>query len=113
MEEVWSQPNTTSMLGYFQLTKDGKPVFYEIMTLLEHNGTVEMRLKHLNPDMTGWEEKAAYQTFTLEKLDASGAYFDGLLLKRIDANTIDGTFIVRRGGKVSEEKFTYRRTAAP
>jgi hypothetical protein len=109
MEEVWSAPNASSMVGYFRLSQKGKPVFYEIMTLLEHEGSVEMRLKHVNPDMTGWEEKNAFQTFKLEKLDATGAYFDGLRLQRVDANTIDGTFIVRRGATVSEQKFVYKR----
>jgi len=28
-----------------------------MLTLIEVEGSVEMRLKHMNPDMTGWEEK--------------------------------------------------------
>jgi hypothetical protein len=81
IDEVWSQPEGGAMVGYFRLVKDGKPVFYEIMTLLESEGSVEMRLKHVNPDMTGWEEKAAFVTFRLVKHDATGAYFSGLTFR--------------------------------
>ena len=109
MEEVWSAPSGGSMVGYFRLLQDGKPLFYEIMTLLEHEGSVEMRLKHVDPDMTGWEEKAAYQTFKLLKQDTGGAYFGGLTLKRPNTDTIEGAFTVRRGSSVKEEPFTYRR----
>jgi hypothetical protein len=59
IEEVWSPPDGGAMVGYFRLVKDDKPVFYEILTLIEIEGSVEMRLKHVNPDMTGWEDKDA------------------------------------------------------
>jgi hypothetical protein len=99
------------MVGYFRLVKDGKPVFYEIMTLLEHEGSVEMRLKHVNPDMTGWEEKERYVTFRLVKHDATGAYFSGLTFRRVNDDRIEGFLALRNraDGTVREEKFVYRR----
>lgn len=111
VEEAWSEPDAGSMVGYFRLVKDGKPVFYEIMTLLEAEGSVEMRLKHVNPDMTGWEEKTAFVTFKLVKHDESGAYFSGLTFKRNGPDQIDGYLALRNrtDGSVREEKFTYRR----
>ena len=75
MDEVWSEPAGGSMVGYFRLVRNEKPVFYEIMTLLESEGSVEMRLKHVNPDLTGWEEKADFVSFRLVRHDASGADF--------------------------------------
>lgn len=111
VEETWSQPQAGAMVGYFRLVKDGKPVFYEIMTLLEAEGSVEMRLKHVNPDMTGWEEKADYVTFKLIKHDDTGAYFSGLTFKRMGPDQIDGYLALRNrtSNTVREEKFTYRR----
>ena len=111
VDEVWSEPDAGSMVGYFRLVKDGKPVFYEIMTLLEAEGSVEMRLKHVNPDMTGWEEKNAFVTFKLVKHDATGAYFSGLTFKRVGPDQIDGYLALRNrtDNTVREEKFTYRR----
>jgi hypothetical protein len=111
MDEVWSEPAGGAMVGYFRLVRDGKPVFYEIMTLLESENSVEMRLKHVNPDMTGWEEKAGYVTFRLVRQDATGAYFEGLTFKREGADKIDGYIALRdrATGTVREEKLTYRR----
>ena len=110
IEEVWSPPEAGAMVGYFRLVKDAKPVFYEIMTLIEIEGSVEMRLKHVNPDMTGWEEKANFVTFRLVKHDASGAYFSGLTFRRVSPDLMEGYLALRsRDGVVREEKFIYRR----
>jgi len=112
IDETWSAPNAGSMVGYFRLVKDGKPVFYEILTLLEIDGSVEMRLKHLNPDMTGWEEKADFVTFKLVKHDDTGVWFNGLTFKRVGPDTMEGYLALRNraDGTVREEKFIYRRT---
>jgi hypothetical protein len=111
VEEVWGAPDGGAMVGYFRLVKEGKPAFYEIMTLLETEGSVEMRLKHVNPDMTGWEEKNNYVTFRLARHDASGAYFNGLTFRRVNDDQIDGYLALRNrtDGTVREEKFVYRR----
>lgn len=111
MDEVWSEPVGGAMVGYFRLVRDGKPVFYEILTLLESENSVEMRLKHVNPDMTGWEEKNGYVTFRLVRQDATGAYFEGLTFRRDGPDRIDGYIALRdrTTGSVREEKLTYRR----
>ncbi len=98
------------MAGIFRLVRDGKPVFYEILTVLEHEGSLEMRLKHVNPDMTGWEEKATFVTFKLVKLDETGAYFSGFTLKRLGPDALEGYLALRgRDGSSREEKFVFRR----
>lgn len=109
--EVWSQPAGGAMVGYFRLVKDGKPVFYEIMTLMESEGSVEMRLKHVNPDMTGWEEKNEFVTFRLVRQDETGAYFEGLTFRRSGPDAMDVFLALRdrKTGTVREEKFAYRR----
>jgi hypothetical protein len=111
IEETWSPPDAGSMVGYFRLVKDGKPVFYEIMTILEVEGSLQLRLKHVNPDMTGWEEKNDFVTFRLVKQDDTGVWFDGLTFRRTGADTMDGYLALRNRttGAVSEEKFSYRR----
>lgn len=111
VEEVWSQPAGGAMVGYFRLVRDSKPVFYEIMTLLESQGSVEMRLKHVNPDMTGWEEKNDFVTFRLVRQDATGAYFEGLTFRRDGPDRIEVFLALRdrASGTVREEKFALRR----
>jgi hypothetical protein len=111
MEEVWSAPAGGAMVGYFRLVRNGEPTFYEIMTLLEVDGSIEMRLKHVNPDMTGWEDKAEFVTFQLVRHDSTGAYFDGLTFRRASPDQIEGFLAIgdRSSGAVREEKFVYRR----
>lgn len=111
MEEVWSAPAGGAMVGYFRLVRNGEPTFYELMTLLEIDGSVEMRLKHVSPDMTGWEEKADFVTFRLVRHDATGAYFEGLTFRRTSPDRIEGFLPIgdRSTGAVREEKFVYRR----
>jgi hypothetical protein len=111
IEEAWSDPDGGSMVGYFRLVKDDKPLFYEILTLLEAEGSVELRLKHVNPDMTGWEEKNGFVTFKLVKHDDTGAYFSGLTFRRVRPDLMEGYLALRdrTDGTVREEKFIYRR----
>ena len=110
-DEIWTEPAGGAMTGMFRLVRDGKPVFYEILTVLEHEGSLEMRLKHVNPDMTGWEEKNGFVTFKLVKIDGTGAYFGGFTLKRAGPDAIEGYLALRdrASGSVREEKFTFRR----
>ena len=56
-EEVWAPASGNSMMGMFKLISDGDVYFYELMTIVEQEGTLMMRLKHFNNDLTGWEEK--------------------------------------------------------
>src|SRR5690349_21407763 len=44
-DETWSAPVAGAMLGTFRLVKEGKPVFYEFLTLVEHEGSLLLRLK--------------------------------------------------------------------
>jgi len=112
IDEVWGEPAGGAMIGYFRLVgKDGKPVFYEILTILEAEGSVEMRLKHVNPDMTGWEEKNDFVTFKLVRHDETGAYFEGLTFRRVGPDRIDAYLALRNRstGAGTEEKLVYRR----
>lgn len=109
VEEVWSEPVGGSMVGHFRLVRDGKPVFYELLTLIEVEGSVEMRIKHMNPDMTGWEEKNDFLTFKLVKHDTSGAYFGPFTIQRTGPNSWEGFLAMTQGGVTREEKFVFRR----
>ena len=50
-EEQWSAPDGGAMVGWYRLVKDGKPVFYELMTVVEKDGSLVMRLKHFHADL--------------------------------------------------------------
>lgn len=81
-EETWSQPEGGIMVGTYRLAKDGKPVFYEMMWLLETEGTLILRLKHFGPELVGWEEKDKSVDFKFVKKDGKRLYFSGLTFER-------------------------------
>ena len=85
------------MMGVFRQFRDGKPRFYEFMLMSEVGDTVELRIKHFNPDVTGWEEKDKYTTFKLVKVEGQNAWFSGLTFKR-QGNSLKIYLALRRGG---------------
>jgi len=109
-EEVWNPPFGPSMVGMYKLVKDNKVVFYELLVIMEHLDSLILKLKHFNPDLTGWEEKAQTVDFPLVKLTADSAYFDGLTFRRIDENTMKIFLLMKKkGGQSHEEIFILRR----
>ena len=106
-EETWSQPAAGAMMGMFRLVKEGKVVFYEFLTLVEHEGSLLLKLKHFNPDLTGWEEKADFIKFRLLKMEPEAAYFEGLTFKRVGGDKLEIFLAIRNraDGTVREERF--------
>jgi len=112
-EEMWTSPDGGSMQGMYRLVKDGKVVFYELLTLTEKDGSVVLRLKHFNTDLTGWEEKATVLEFPLVKITPTEAHFDGMIFKHPakDAFSVLLKIGDKKTGAVREELFTYTRVA--
>jgi hypothetical protein len=101
------------MMGMYRLIKDGKVAFYELLTFVEEEGSLTLKLKHFNADLTGWEEKDKFVTFRLARVAADAVYFDGLTFRRDgpDRMTI---FLALRDTKtdtMSEVVFNMTRTA--
>jgi Domain of unknown function (DUF6265) len=111
-EEAWSDPEGGAMMGMFRLVRDGKVVFYEFLTLVEHGGSLLLKLKHFNPDLTGWEEKADFVKFRLLKTSPDAIHFDGLTFKRAGNDRLEIFLAIhnRSDGTVREERFEMGRT---
>ena len=111
-EEIWSEPRAGAMMGMYRLVRDGKPIFYELLTIVEENGSLMLRLKHFNADLTGWEEKLKTIDFPLVAKGEGAVHFDGMSFhpKGSDALTVY-LAINQKDGSVREETFTYRRLA--
>lgn len=83
--ESWLPPMGGTMVGTFvQQEADGAIMFTEHLYLMEENGTLALRLKHFNADLTGWEEKDDMLTFRLVALEECAAYFNALTLRCAD-----------------------------
>ena len=80
--ESWLPPTGNTMVGTFiQQTAEGGIQFTEHLYLMEEEGSLVMRLKHFNADLTAWEDKEGMVTFRLIAIEPCAAYFRGLTLR--------------------------------
>lgn len=80
--ESWLAPTGTTMVGTFvQQTEDDGIRFTEHMYLMEQDGSLALKLKHFNADLTGWEDKEGMVTFRLLAIEPCAAYFNALTLR--------------------------------
>jgi hypothetical protein len=77
--ESWLAASGDTMVGTFvQETAEGTIMFTEHMYLMEQDGSLVVKLKHFNPDLTGWEEKDGMVTFRLVHAEPCALYFNAL-----------------------------------
>ena len=110
-EEVWSAPRGGVMMGMYRSLRDGKPVFYEFLQLVEAEGTISLRLKHFNPDFSGWEEKTGFVTFKLVSVEEGAVHFDGLSFIKDGRDGLRIYLLLKdsKTGTVREEPFRLKR----
>lgn len=114
-EEQWSAPAGGQMMGMFRQLKPGTGgseavSFYEFLTLVEREGSLVLKLKHFNPDLTGWEDKEKFVTFRLARVTPDAVYFDGLTFRRDAPNQLS-IFLALRDSKTGElSEATFRLT---
>jgi len=83
--ESWLKPMGGMMVGTFvQEDADGAIMFTEHMYLVQEDGSLALKLKHFNADLTGWEEKDDFLTFRLVAIEPCVAYFNALTLRCAD-----------------------------
>ncbi|HKG23095.1 MAG TPA: DUF6265 family protein [Blastocatellia bacterium] len=113
-EEHWSTASGNSMMGMFKYVKDGKAVFYEMMLIEHTTGVPALKLKHFNPGLIGWEEKAQVWTYPLVEFQKNRAAFErsdkesALIFNRTSADSMSVTLERVKDGKKSSEEFKYR-----
>ncbi|WP_191984721.1 DUF6265 family protein [Pelagerythrobacter rhizovicinus] len=109
--ETWLPPSGGTMAGLFvQEDPEGRLMFTEHMYLTEEGGSLVLKLKHFNPDLTGWEEKDDMVRFPLISIEPCAAYFSALTY-RCDG---EGGLVVAvrmksEGDEVKELVFRYAR----
>lgn len=109
-EKMWAPPKGGAMLGTFRLLRDDKPVFYQILTLLMTDKGLAMRLKHVNADMTGWEEKDKFIEFVYVRTAGNLLQFEGLTFERESADAMTIYLALRdKKGEWSEAAFRMKR----
>lgn len=109
-EEIWSKPQGGVMMGVYRLIVKDKPVFYEMMMLIEQDGTIVLRLKHFHPNFVGWEEKDKSVDFKFVSKNGNRVNFSGLTFERVDDRNLRIYLALKqKDGSVREELFTMKR----
>ncbi len=109
-EEFWMEPSAGAMPGVFRTVADGRVIFYEIFALTEHEGSLVLRLKHFNADMTAWEDKEQMVRFRLAHVEPGLIQFNSLTYRLETEDTMRIHVAVRqRDGKLEELEFALSR----
>jgi len=111
-EEVWNPPSAGSMVGMFKVLDGDQVEFYELLLLLEEEGSLSILVKHFSADFTAWEEKDDYVRFRLVKLEDNAVHFSGISFYRISNDEIHAYLVLHNSDKRWEEKLIYRRRNA-
>lgn len=108
-EEIWSPPLGNSMMGAFKLSKDNAVIFYELVTIVEENQSLILRLKHFNSQLKGWEEKNKTIDFRLVKVTPSKIFFDEFTIEKVSPSEINAYVVIGSKNDLQEVKFNYHR----
>ena len=109
VEEIWTAPSAGTMVGSFKLRQNGEDSFYEFFVISEEEGSLVLRLKHFNPDLTGWEEKDDFVMFPLVKVDDNSVYFRGLTYRKVGDDRLEIYLALHSGGETNEVSFEMKR----
>ncbi len=109
--ESWLPPVAGQMAGVFHQSQDGEIVFYEILQIVPRDGSLVVRLKHFNGDLSGWEDNSAQSAleFPLVAIEGNTAYFSGLTYRLVDESTLHIYLAMRNGGEETVETFAFTR----
>lgn len=109
-EEMWMPPADGRLFGIFKQSSDEGLIFSEFMEITEVDGEFVLRLKHFNPDFSGWEDKTEHVTFRLKSVGVDQADFGSLRYEVLDGNTLQIQLDMRAGdGSTSTEVFELQR----
>jgi hypothetical protein len=109
-DEMFTEPAGGAMIGTFRLLVKDAVVFYQFLTIVEEGGSLALKLKHFNPDLSGWEEKDRHVTFRLVRVTPTDAFFGGLTFRRVGNDRLQ-IFLAQRmsDGAVREQTFDLQR----
>ena len=108
-EEVWNPPSAGSMLGMFKTLEGDAVGFYELLLLVEEQGSLSLKVKHFSRDFVAWEDKEDFVDFQFIRTEPDAIHFSGISFYRMGNDEIHGYVAMRRGEEIYEEKLVYRR----
>ena len=108
-EASWHPSSAGSMVGLFKLLGDDGVKFYEILLLVEEEGSLSLKVKHFTPAFEAWEDKADYTQFRFVKAQDGAVHFQGISFYAVSRDEMHAYIVMRSGEELREEKLIYRR----
>jgi len=114
IDEHWSEVGGDTMIGMFRQIKNGKAQMYEFLTIEQTASGLVLRLRHFDPGLVGWEEKAQANSYPLVSWKPNEAVFEHpdkatrLTFRSTGKSTLE--VVLERTGK-KPEVFQYEHTA--
>ncbi|MDZ7764596.1 MAG: DUF6265 family protein [Melioribacteraceae bacterium] len=109
IEEYWSAPNGNTLIGMFRFIKDGELQFSEHFMVTEQNNTLTLKLRHFNPDFTGWEDQYSYVEFPLVNIEENFVEFDGISYQLTNENRLIILLEMGDAEKIETEEFILKK----
>jgi hypothetical protein len=117
-EEVWTPPSGDSMMGMWRFVSGGRARIFELLTITNGDGGLELRLRHFDPRLVGREDKERPVVLKLVRRGDREAAFEGreyagagsvrITYRRADEDGL--TVTLEKGG--TKEEFRFRRVDA-
>lgn len=119
-EEIWVKNSDNSLVCVFSFVKDGKPTFYEFLTLEPREQGLTLHLRHFHAKLIAWEDKDAPLLFTISKAAANEVAFERVdsaggrtkISYKLEApDRLTSTLERVKDGKSNVDTFNFRRVA--
>lgn len=113
--ETYSAQLGGRITGHFAMA-DGKGgvAFTELVDYVPMGRSLAYRVRHFNPDMTGWEDKTGKAVlFPLVAVEKDHWFFDGMTIERTAADAMTMWVRTSHKGKASEVPFHFTRAPQP
>ncbi|WP_298016826.1 DUF6265 family protein [uncultured Parasphingopyxis sp.] len=110
-QEAWLPPTGDMMTGIFVQSGDDGMQFSELIYIVPRDGTLVIRLKHFNADLSGWEDNSAESPieFPLVAIEDDAAYFSGLTYELVAPDRLEIHLRLSQGGETRIETFRFTR----
>jgi len=112
VESVFMSPRFGQMPVFVRATNKDGIIFYEIVTWVEMDGSLVLRLKHFTSVLTGWETQDGFIERPLLAIEPERLYFHQATYVRTGPDTYSVYFLNMRDG-VEQDVLVipFRRTA--